>query len=88
MWEVWEVWEVWELSKTLPLSPLSPLSLSRVCFLDLTLLCIDPGRRGDSIPEIAYASKEDDCIGMRGPHKPMQPTDRAPARKIIKNIPL
>ncbi|NER38582.1 MAG: hypothetical protein F6J93_32290 [Oscillatoria sp. SIO1A7] len=48
----------------------------------------DPGRRGDSIPETAYATKEDDCLGMRGPHKPMQPTDRAPARKITKNIPL
>ncbi|NER33109.1 MAG: hypothetical protein F6J93_03355 [Oscillatoria sp. SIO1A7] len=31
------------------------------------------GRRGDSIPETAYATKQDDCIGMLRPRNPCSP---------------
>ena len=63
-----------------------------VCFLDLALLrAIEDATRGvgaTAFPRQLMLLKKTIAIGMRGPHKPMQPTDRAPARKIIKNIPL
>ncbi|NER37592.1 MAG: hypothetical protein F6J93_27120 [Oscillatoria sp. SIO1A7] len=59
----------------------------RVCFLDLAFKSIDPRRRGDSIPEIAFAIQK--IIGLEcfapethAAHRPRS------CEEIIKNIPL
>ncbi|NER34416.1 MAG: hypothetical protein F6J93_10385 [Oscillatoria sp. SIO1A7] len=41
----------------------------------MALLCIDPGRRGDSIPETAFAFKEKLLYWNASPQKAWEPTD-------------
>ncbi|NER38072.1 MAG: hypothetical protein F6J93_29630 [Oscillatoria sp. SIO1A7] len=48
----------------------------------MALLCIDPGRRGDSVPEIAFAFKSKLLYWNASPQKTLQPTAHTPYPRV------